>query len=93
VIAEELKDTSFEECVMTVHASQGREWDTVLLSVVDTTNKWFTDSVNKMSRGKQVINTAVSRARKNLIVVCDARYWEKMAYQLIGQLLREAKSI
>lgn len=93
ILSERLQGTAFEDCVMTVHASQGREWDTVLLSVVDTTNKWFTNSTNKASRGKQVINTAVSRARKKLVIVCDRRYWEKMTYQLIGQLIREAKPI
>ncbi len=73
--------------VLTVHGSQGREWDTVLLSVVDTIDMWFTDSTQKKSRGLQVINTAVSRAKKKLIIVCDAAYWEVKTNQLIGKLL------
>ena len=76
-----------EENILTVHGSQGREWDTVLLSVVDTQDKWFTDSNRLESNGKKLINTAVSRAKRKLILVCDAAYWEKQSSQLIGHLL------
>ena len=76
-----------EENILTVHGSQGREWDTVLLSVVDTQDMWFTDSNRLESNGKKLINTAVSRAKKKLILVCDAAYWEKQSSQLIGHLL------
>lgn len=73
--------------ILTVHQSQGREWSTVILSVVDTTNKWFTNSMLKKSCGKNVINTAVSRAKENLIIVCDYKYWITQRKQLIGQIL------
>jgi len=87
----ELTDAQFEDRIMTVHSSQGREWDTILFSVVDTTNKWFTDSLSQASRGKQVINTAVSRAKKKLVIVCEKQYWEKQTQQLIGCLVAAAK--
>ena len=74
--------------ILTVHGSQGREWDTVILSVSDTSDKWFTDSQNRVSKGKNLINTAVSRARKRLIIVCDYNYWIKQNNQLITGLLK-----
>lgn len=75
--------------VYTIHGSQGREWDTVLISVVDTTNKWFMDS-NKYLK---VINTAVSRARKKLIILCDYSYWKNQNKQLIGKIVTIAEQI
>ena len=85
--------SSLSDSVMTVHGSQGREWDVVFFSVVDTSDKWFTDSHNTNSNGKQVINTAVSRAKKKLILVCDADYWKTQHQQLIGKLLKVAAEI
>ncbi|WP_312942486.1 AAA domain-containing protein, partial [Oscillibacter sp.] len=79
--------------ILTVHASQGREWDTLFLSVVDTNNKCFTDTVRSATQGKMVINTAVSRARKTLILVCDASYWFSHPEQLIGQLVLASKPL
>lgn len=74
--------------ILTVHGSQGREWDTVLLSVVDSTNKWFTNSNNHKSNGLRVINTAVSRVKKKLIIFCDVDHWKTQHNQLIGQLIQ-----
>ncbi len=79
-----------DDFVLTVHGSQGREWDTVLFSVVDTSDKWFTDSNRLESNGKRVVNTAVSRAKHRLILVCDANYWKFERSQLIGKLLEAA---
>lgn len=79
--------------ILTVHASQGREWDTVVLSVVDTTDKWFTDSMSNVSNGRQVINTAISRAKRRLVLACDYSYWSKEQNQLIGQLVNAADEI
>lgn len=93
-LREELaKVSSLSESVMTVHGSQGREWDTVLFSVVDTNDKWFTNSRDTRSKGKYVINTAVSRAKKKLILVCDADHWLTQKGQLIGKLLTVAQQI
>lgn len=87
-IKEKLKEAGLPyDNVMTVHASQGREWDTVLFSVVDTHAMWFTDSDNQLSKGKNVVNTAVSRAKNKLIIVCDDSFWKLKHEQLIGRLL------
>jgi hypothetical protein len=77
--------------IMTVHKSQGREWDTVILSVVDGqfNRPWFTDTANPQSGGLFVMNTAISRARKHLVIVCDTEFWSRpeAEQQLISQLL------
>jgi len=79
--------------ILTVHGSQGREWDTVILSVVDTADKWFVDSLLPISNGLNLINTAVSRTKKRLIVVCDSRYWKHQPGQLITDLLSNAQEM
>ncbi len=79
--------------VNTIHGSQGREWDCVMISVVDSADKWFTDSLSKLSNGKKIINTAVSRAKKYLILVCDAEYWASREKQLLGKLLSIGREV
>ena len=74
--------------IMTVHKSQGQEWEYVILSVSDTTDKFFTNSKNKISRGKELINTAISRTKKELIIVCDADYWINQEGQLVSELVK-----
>jgi len=75
--------------IMTIHAAQGREFHTVILSVVDTSNKFFTNSSHPI--GRAVLNTAVSRVRSDLILVLDYDYWHTQRRQIIGQLLQIAK--
>jgi superfamily I DNA/RNA helicase len=79
--------------ILTVHGSQGREWDTVILSVVDTGDKWFVDSKLPLSNGLNLLNTAVSRTKKRLIIVCDFRYWKDQSGQLVTDLLSEAEEM
>ena len=79
--------------IMTVHGSQGREWDTVIVSVADTSDKWFVDSLNLASRGLNLVNTAVSRARKELLIVCDTTYWKRQTGQLISDLIRIGEEV
>ena len=86
LIAFELKDE--EENVMTIHASQGREWDTVLFSVSDTYDMFFTNSLIF----PRLLNTAVSRAKRHLILVCDTSYWDNQENQFITYLLHTAKT-
>ena len=76
--------------ILTVHASQGREWDTVILSVVDRSNPWFTDSTKP--EGLCTMNTAISRAKKNIVIACNCDYWSKQSdTQLIGRLIDSAQ--
>ncbi len=85
---------------ITIHKSQGREWDTVIISVVDCRNiaqtPWFTDTTNKKSQGALVLNTAVSRVKKNLFLVCDKSFWSNVQNrdsQLISNMLEEGEEI
>ena len=77
-----------EENVMTIHASQGREWDTVLFSVSDTHDMFFTNSLIF----PRLLNTAVSRAKRRLILVCDTSFWDHQEKQFITYLLHTAKT-
>jgi AAA domain len=78
--------------VMTVHGSQGREWDNVILSVTDTMQEpYFTDT--GIPIGKLVMNTALSRARKRIVLVCDTHIWSRRRdarRQLISRLILAA---
>lgn len=62
---------------ITIHASQGQEWDTVIISTVD----------KFMARDVRLINTAVSRAKKHLIVVCDAEEWKMHEKYLMSKIV------
>ncbi len=93
VLQSRLQSARQEERITNIHKSQGREWDTVILSVVDGINikPWFTDSIDPISQGLQVLNTAISRAKKKLIIVCDAQYWlgkQDAERQIISNLIR-----
>ena len=76
-----------EEHVMTIHRAQGQEWNTVILSVVDTQNMYFTDSRRQDTHGLEVINTALSRARKELVIVCNAGFWRSQQGQLLASVV------
>lgn len=89
-----MPDARRDDRITNIHKSQGREWDTVFLSVVDGTfeiNKpWFTDTTNPQSGGLHVMNTAISRARRHLVVVCNRHFWQQLPdapRQLISRLL------
>lgn len=79
--------------VLTIHGSQGQEWDTVILSVCDTFDKYFTDTCNPKTDGKRILNTAISRVKKRLIIVCDYNYWINEPSQLICKILKVAKPL
>ena len=79
------------EDILTVHGSQGREWDTVIFSAVDTVDRYFTDS--NRSVGRRVINTAVSRARKKLVIICDTDYWLRQKDQMLCHLIEQAEPL
>ncbi|WP_321307332.1 AAA domain-containing protein [Marinifilum fragile] len=76
--------------IMTIHKSQGNEWETVLYSVCDKGNgrhPWFTDSTSKISNGENNVNTAISRAKKRLVLFCCKDEWEDDEEQLISGLI------
>ena len=92
-------DPQLADHVLTIHKSQGREWDTVIISVVDGHHNpedkppRFTSSqvIEGARIGLKVINTALSRAKKRLIIVCDADYWEGKRDELLGDIVRNNK--
>lgn len=76
---------SEKQNILTVHRSQGMEWDTVILSVSDTERAYFVNS--KLQIGSQVLTTALSRAKSRLVIVCDVDFWKKQDGQLITDLV------
>ena len=72
----------------TIHGSQGREWDTVIISVTDGGRKWFMSSKNPKSNGKTIVNTAVSRARRHVVLVLDYQYWQTCGDELISEIAK-----
>lgn len=86
LLAKSMPSLSAAGRIMTVHAAQGREFHTVILSVVDTTDKFFVTSSNPI--GRAVLNTAISRVKSDFILVLDAEYWKTQKRELIGQLIQ-----
>lgn len=89
-------DPQLADHVLTIHKSQGREWDTVIISVVDGHHNpedkppRFTSSqvIENARDGLKVINTALSRAKRRLIIVCDADHWAGRPDELLGDIVR-----
>lgn len=83
-----LSDTCrpYEVEVYTVHRAQGLEWDRVIFSVVDTNRPFLASSSNP--KGRKCLNTAISRVRKELVIVCDAAHWRAHSGQLLSHILR-----
>lgn len=91
LLGKQLSRERNEGRILTVHGAQGKEWENVILSVVDTDKKWFTDSKYSRTRGLYLLNTAVSRAKKRLIIFGNAAYWKNQNGQLIKGLLDVAQ--
>jgi len=87
------------ENIMTIHKSQGSEWDNVIFSVVDDSNSgkrrmFFTNTINENFKGLNLINTVVSRTKKRLIIVANEDFWIKQKdTQLIGNLIFNSKKV
>lgn len=84
--------------IMSIHRSQGQEWDTVIISVVDFQSSgaygtFFTSSQNKKGNGLKVVNTAVNRAKKRLIIVGHHGFWIAQKDELLGELFRSAHNL
>lgn len=78
----------YKDSILTVHRSQGREWDTVIFSVVDGRSPYFVDS--NLPIGRAVLNTAISRTRRKLVLVCDTSAWMGKHNQIITSIIQNA---
>ncbi|MCB9096455.1 MAG: ATP-binding domain-containing protein [Arcobacter sp.] len=98
LLKEQLGRKYFEN-IMTIHKSQGSEWDNVIFSVVDDSysgkrKMFFTDTLNENFKGLNLINTVVSRTKKRLIIVANEDFWVKQKdTQLIGNLISVSKKV
>lgn len=94
------RNKEIEDKVLTIHGSQGKEWDTVIISVADNRSSQrkvplrFTSSVPPYS-GMKVMNTALSRAKKRLIIFCDYEFWKGRAPMgdLIGRIVADSNTM
>lgn len=77
-----------EECVWTIHSSQGQEFDYVLFSPV-ILHYHLNNSNNQ--NALFALNVALSRAKKGIILVCDKIYWLQQKNQFLSDLVRIAK--
>jgi superfamily I DNA and/or RNA helicase len=87
---------NYSDKILTVHKSQGSEYNTVIFSIVDDMERgvrgmFFTDSTNPRSSGLNLINTVVSRVQTKLILVGNYHFWKSQQHQLIGGLFNIAK--
>ncbi|MGX2972767.1 AAA domain-containing protein [Helicobacter sp. T3_23-1059] len=73
--------------VWTIHGSQGQEFDTVIFSPV-MLHHHLTDSHN--TNAAYALNVAISRIKKQLIIVCDRAYWLKFRGQFLSEILANA---
>lgn len=73
--------------VFTIHTSQGREFDTVIFSPVKL-NYYLNDSNNL--NALYALNVAVSRLKRELVIVCDYNFWIDQRAQFINALLKIA---
>ena len=76
--------------VFTIHRSQGLEFDTIIFSPV-LLHYYLTDS--RCMSALQALNVAVSRARKQIILVCDVAMWRTNKGQFLERLLQNAKPL
>ncbi|MBX7490041.1 AAA domain-containing protein [Helicobacter turcicus] len=77
-----------KECVLTIHAAQGQEFDYVIFSPV-ILHYHLNNSKNQSALF--ALNVALSRARKEIIIVCDKSYWLKFKGQFLSDLIAIAK--
>lgn len=77
-----------KECVLTIHAAQGQEFDYVIFSPV-ILHYHLNDSNNP--NALFALNVALSRSKKGIIIVCDKNYWLKFKGQFLSQLIAIAE--
>lgn len=73
--------------VWTIHGSQGQEFDTVIFSPV-MLHHHLTNSHN--INAAYALNVAISRIKKQLIIVCDREYWLNFRGQFLSEILANA---
>lgn len=75
---------------LTIHSSQGQEFDTIVLSPTEL-HYHLSDSRNQ--KALYALNVALSRAKTQIIIVCDYHYWMQYPQQFLTQILKIATPI
>lgn len=76
--AEEINKTIGKDIASTIHKYQGRECDTIIMSMVDNSPTEFSDDAN-------LLNVAISRAKTHLCIVTNGN--EMPQDSILGQLI------
>ncbi len=76
------------DVAMTIHSSQGREFEIVIFSPVRLSYP-MTDSRN--IQALYTLNVAISRLKKCFILVCDVSFWSSCHGQFISEIIKLAK--
>lgn len=74
--------------VWTIHGSQGQEFDIVIFSPVSL-HFHLTNSHNV--KALYALNVAISRIKKQLILVCDYNFWHRLDGQFLKSILDVCK--
>lgn len=77
----------YQDRILTFHKAQGKEFHTLLISPVYK-HRYLTDSYQQSA--KEALNVAISRAKQNIIFVCDYNYWMKDSRQFITDILKSS---
>ncbi len=86
-------DTRLADRVLTVHGSQGQEWDTVIFCTADSNSKSLFLNNSTNPKGQACLNTALSRVKRRLVLVLDRGFWENRYdrnRQLLSRLIKIA---
>ena len=78
--------------ILSIHQSQGSEWNVVVVSVVDSMayrDSWYMNTVKDQGvpYAIKIINTAISRTKGLLILVCDIASWQQYPNQFISKII------
>lgn len=86
------KSRRYIDFINTIHKAQGKEFDVVIVSVVDKCPQtgYYTNSND--ANALTCINTAVSRAKKELVIIAD-NTWQYQEGQLISELIKIATKV
>ncbi len=88
LILEKAPALALRECVFTIHAAQGQEFDFILFSPVEL-HYYLSDSNNK--NALFALNVAISRAKKGIILISHLPYWLQQKGQFLCDLARISK--
>lgn len=89
--------SEYKDRIHTIQSVFGQEWDTVIVSVVETSSPYLMSSANPV--GLNCLSAVSSSVRRKLVIVCDHKAWldkdsqmiSNKDSQMISDIIRSAK--